>query len=136
MIDKIAYITGEQLRATLYRTLYDRLGRGSCCLYGDLSQPHSPFATLAVGGIFPHGLDARLEKAVVAAGDEARGQLNMVVHAPEILSKITRTCTFPLAYALHTTTYYNFSDVSGFSISFCLSLLSQLSSMHSSIPME
>ena len=101
-----------------------------------LVEVDEPSPSVHVGLVFPHGLDARLEKAVVAAGDEARGQLNMVVHAPEILSKITRTCTFPLAYALHTTTYYNFSDVSGFSISSCLSLLSQLSSMHSSIPME
>ena len=52
-----------------------------------LVEVDEPSSTVHVGLVFPHGLDPCLEHAVVATGDEARGQLDVVVHAPEILNK-------------------------------------------------
>ena len=52
-----------------------------------LVEVDEPSPSIHVGLVFPHGLDPRLEHAVVASGDEARGQLDVVVHAPEILNK-------------------------------------------------
>ena len=50
-------------------------------------QIDEPPAAAGVGRILPHGLDAGLEDGVVAVGAQARRQLDVVVHGPEVLHR-------------------------------------------------
>lgn len=50
-----------------------------------LIEIHEPPAPVHVGLVLPHGFDAVLEDAVVAAGDEVRRELDVVVHSPKVL---------------------------------------------------